>query len=172
MDRKSVEKLERQLEDAMAEVIKKMSRKKLPHLPDRHTLHMMAKAATAVYEAVAANSRLGEGESMAYSKSLVERIRHAISRQRGVLEKKMFGGVCFLLNGNLLVGVWKDSLIARVGKDTYEAALQEEYVKEFDVTGRPMRGWVMVEPDGIDSEFQLTHWIDQAIAVVRTLPAK
>ena len=109
---------------------------------------------------------------MAYSKSLVERIRHLVSRQRVVTEKKMFGGVCFLLNGNLLVGVWKDSLIARIGKDAYETALQEEYVTEFDVTGRPMKGWVMVEADGIDSDWQLTHWIEQATQFVRTLPIK
>lgn len=109
---------------------------------------------------------------MAYSKSLVERIRHLVSRQRGISEKKMFGGVCFLLNGNLLVGVWKDSLIARIGKDAYEAALQEDDVREFDVTGRPMTGWVMVEPDGIDSDQQLQHWVNQATLFVRTLPAK
>ena len=109
---------------------------------------------------------------MAFSISLVERIRHLVSRQRGTTEKKMFGGVCFLLNGNLLVGVWKDSLIARVGKDAYEAAIQEEHVKEFDITGRPMQGWVMVEPDGIDSDHQLTHWIDQATVFVRKLPGK
>ncbi len=109
---------------------------------------------------------------MAYSKSLVERIRHIVSRQRGVTEKKMFGCVCFLLNGNLLVGVWQDSLIARVGKDDYEAALLKAHVTEFDVTGRPMRGWVMVEPDGIDSDHQLNHWIDQATQFVRTLPVK
>jgi TfoX/Sxy family transcriptional regulator of competence genes len=109
---------------------------------------------------------------MAYSKSIVERIRHLVSRQRGITEKKMFGGVCFLLNGNLLVGVWKDSLIVRVGKDAYDAALQEDHVKEFDITGRPMKGWVMVEPDGIDSDHQLTHWIDQATVFVRTLPGK
>ena len=109
---------------------------------------------------------------MAYSKSLVERIRHIVSRQRGITEKKMFGGVCFLLNGNLLVGVWRDSLIARVGKDAYEAALEEEHVREFDITGRPMKGWVMVEPDGIDSEHQLAQWIEQAAEFVRTLPGK
>ena len=84
----------------------------------------------------------------------------------------MFGGICFLLNGNLLVGVWKDSLIARIGKDTYETALQEMHVNEFDITGRPMKGWVMVEPDGIDSDHQLTHWVDQATQFVRTLPFK
>jgi TfoX/Sxy family transcriptional regulator of competence genes len=109
---------------------------------------------------------------MAYSKSLVERIRHLVSRHRGITEKKMFGGVCFLLNGNLLVGVWKDSLIARVGKADYETALLQEHVREFDVTGRPMKGWVMVEPDGIDSDRQLTHWIEQATQFVRTLPGK
>jgi TfoX/Sxy family transcriptional regulator of competence genes len=109
---------------------------------------------------------------MAYSQSLVERIRHIVSRQRGVTEKKLFGSICFLLNGNLLVGVWKDSLIARVGKDAYAAALQEEYVTEFDVTGRPMKGWVMVDPDGIDSDQQLKYWIEQATQFVRTLPIK
>ncbi len=109
---------------------------------------------------------------MAYSKSLVERIRHLVARRRGITEKKMFGGVCFLLNGNMLVGVWKDSLIARVGKDAYDAALQNEHVKEFDITGRAMKGWVMVAPDGIDSDYQLTHWIDQAAEFVRTLPGK
>ena len=109
---------------------------------------------------------------MAYSQSLVERIRHLLSRQRGVTEKKMFGSICFLLNGNLLVGVWKDSLIARVGKDAYSAALQEEYVTEFDVTGSPMKGWVMVDSDGIDSDHQLSYWIEQATQFVRTLPIR
>lgn len=109
---------------------------------------------------------------MAFSKALAERIRRLVARRRGVTERKMFGSVCFLLNGNLLVGVWKDSLIARVGKDAYEAALQEEHVKEFDVTGRPMKGWMMVEPDSIDSDHQLSRWIDQATEFVRTLPAK
>lgn len=109
---------------------------------------------------------------MAYSKSLTARIRHLVSRRRGITEKKMFGCVCFLLNGNLLVGVWKDSLIVRVGKDAYETALQEEHVTEFDVTGRPMTGWVMVDADGIDSDHQLNEWIDQAMAFVKTLPGK
>ena len=84
----------------------------------------------------------------------------------------MFGSICFLLNGNLLVGVWKDSLIARIGMDAYETALQEEYVTEFDVTGRPMKGWVMVEADGIDNDHQLCHWIEQATQFVRSLPIK
>ena len=109
---------------------------------------------------------------MAYSKSLVERIRYFVSRRRGIAEKKMFGCVCFLLNGNMLVGVWNDSLIARIGKDAYDAALQNEHVGEFEITGKPMKSWVMVEPDGIDSDHQLTRWIDQATQFVRTLPFK
>ena len=60
----------------------------------------------------------------------------------------MFGGVGFLLNGNMLVGVWKDSLIARLGPDEGDEALLEPHVKEFDITGRPMKGWVLVEPEG------------------------
>lgn len=84
----------------------------------------------------------------------------------------MFGCVCFLLNDNILVGVWKDSLIARVGKDAYDAALQTKYVREFDITGKAMQGWVTVEPDGIDGDHQLSQWIDQAMDFVKTLPAK
>ncbi|MBL8816479.1 MAG: TfoX/Sxy family protein [Planctomyces sp.] len=109
---------------------------------------------------------------MAFSESLAARIRDALARERNIEEKKMFGGICFLLNGNILVGVWRDSLIARVGKDACEAALQEEFVTEFDVTGKAMKGWVMVDPDGLDSDHQLIHWIEQAIQFVRTLPIK
>ena len=109
---------------------------------------------------------------MAVSKLLVERIRHVLSRRRGITEKKMFGGVCFLLNGNMLVAVWNDSLIARLGVEQAEIALTEPDVREMDLTGRPMKGWIIVEPDGIDSDQQLTRWIDLSMTLVRTLPAK
>ena len=109
---------------------------------------------------------------MAASKLLVERIRHLLSQRRGITEKKMFGGVCFLLNGNMLVAVWNDSLIARLGVEQAEIALTEPDVREMDLTGRPMKGWIIVEPDGIDSDQQLTRWIDLSMTFVRTLPAK
>ncbi len=109
---------------------------------------------------------------MAFSNSLAERIRHLLARRRGVTEKKMFGGICFLLHGNLLVGVWKESMIARIGKDAYESALQKDHVAEFDITERTMKGWVMIDSDGVDSEADLTTWVDLALAFVRTLPAK
>ena len=78
--------------------------------------------------------------------SLADRVRHALRDHRGVTEKKMFGSIVFMLNGNMLVGVWKSSLIGRRGPDQAAVALKEPHVREFDVTGRPMKGWVMVEP--------------------------
>ena len=109
---------------------------------------------------------------MAFDESLAARIRQALARKKGVEGKKMFGGVGFLLHGNLLVGVWKDSLIARLGPDEGEAALREPHVREFDITGRPMKGWVLVESEGVEDDEQLTDWIGRATKFVGTLPAK
>jgi TfoX/Sxy family transcriptional regulator of competence genes len=109
---------------------------------------------------------------MAYSNSLVARIHQTLAQRKGIVEKKMFGGIAFLLHGNMLVGVWNNSLIVRLGPEQGEKALAEPNVTEFDVTGRPMKGWVMVEPDGIESDAQLGHWIRRAEEYVVTLPAK
>ena len=109
---------------------------------------------------------------MAFDEALAERIRQALARKKGVEEKKMFGCICFFLNGNALVGVWKDRLIARLGPDEGEAALREPHVWAFDITGRPMRTWAAVEPKGVESDDQLTGWIDLALKFVKTLRAK
>ena len=109
---------------------------------------------------------------MAFDDNLAARIRHALARHKNVEERKMFGGVGFLLNGNLLVGVWKDSLCVRLGPDQAEEALLEPHVKEFDITGRPMKGWVLVEPKGVEDDDQLAGWIQRAMKFVGTLPAK
>ena len=109
---------------------------------------------------------------MAFSAALAERIRQALARKRGVEEKKMFGGVGFLLNGNLLVGVWKDSLIVRLGPEEGDEALKEPHVSEFDITGRAMKGWVLVAPEGVDADEQLKGWIERAVKFVGKLPAK
>lgn len=109
---------------------------------------------------------------MVYSESLAARTRDALRETRGVAEKKMFGGIGFLLNGNMLVGVWKYSLIVRLGPLDGERALGEPHVREFDITGRPMTGWVMVEPDGVDDDRHLQSWIERAITFVATLPPK
>ena len=109
---------------------------------------------------------------MAFDESLAARIRDALARSKNVEEKKMFGGIGFLLDGNVLVGVWKDSLIARVGPDAYEDAKLEPHVGEFDITGKPMTGWVMVEPEGVEGDDQLKDWIRRAEEFVGTLPRK
>jgi hypothetical protein len=109
---------------------------------------------------------------MAFDESLAARIRDALARKRGVEEKKLFGGVGFLLNGNILVGVWKDSLIVRLGPDEGDEALKEPNVKEFDITGRAMSGWVLVEPGGVEEDDQLSGWIQRAVKFVAKLPAK
>lgn len=109
---------------------------------------------------------------MAFDETLAARIRDALARRRNVEERKMFGCICFLLNGNALAGVWKDRLIARLGPDEGEAALREPHVRAFDITGRPMRNWVAVEPGGVEDDDQLKDWIERALKIVKTLPAK
>jgi len=109
---------------------------------------------------------------MPYSESLAERIRGLLDVRSDIVEKKMFGGLAFLLSGNMCVGVWNFSLIARVGADAYQEALAEEFAREFDVTGRPMTGWILVDPEGIDSDRLLQIWTERAIQFVETLPPK
>jgi TfoX/Sxy family transcriptional regulator of competence genes len=109
---------------------------------------------------------------VAYDATIADRIRPLMIRQPGCAEKKMFGGVGFLLHGNMCVGVWKEFLIARVGAHAYDDALAKPGVHEFDITGRPMRGWVMVDPSGARDDLALSAWVDAAIEFVRTLPPK
>ena len=109
---------------------------------------------------------------MAYSEALADRIRQAFGRCRGLAEKKMFGGVGFLLHGNLCVGVWKTSLIARLDPAEAQSFLQQPHVRVFDITGRPMKGWLLVEAEGLESDEQLAAWIERAATFVRSLPAK
>ena len=109
---------------------------------------------------------------MAFNESLAGRIRDALARKKNIEEKKMFGCICFFLNGNALAGVWKDALIARLGPDEGEAALREPHVRAFDITGRPMRNWVVVESEGVEDDDQLKDWIQRAAKFVGKLPAK
>lgn len=109
---------------------------------------------------------------MAFDETLAGRIRDGLARKRNIEERKMFGCICFLFNGNALVGVWKDRHIARLGPDEAEAALRESHVRAFDITGKPMRNWVAVEPEGIEDDDQLVRWIERAVNFVKTLPRK
>lgn len=109
---------------------------------------------------------------MAFSEALAERIRQRLSRRNGIVEKRMFGGIGYLLNGNMLVGVWKDSLIVRISPEESDEALKEAHVSEFNITGRSMKGWVLVAPEGVEDDDQLSGWIQRAMKLVGKLPAK
>jgi hypothetical protein len=87
---------------------------------------------------------------MAFDEKLAARMRKALDeRQAGAVEKRMFGGVAFLLNGNICCGVHKEAMIVRLAPDATEAALRQPHTKPFDLTGRPMKGWVLVEAEGV-----------------------
>ena len=109
---------------------------------------------------------------MAYDENLAARIRRGLAKKRGITEKKMFGSVGFLLKGNLLVGVWKQSLVGRLGPGEGAKALAEPYVRPFDITGKAMKGWVLVDPAGFVTDAELQAWLDRAFAFVKSLPAK
>ncbi|MEZ6065709.1 MAG: TfoX/Sxy family protein [Planctomycetaceae bacterium] len=109
---------------------------------------------------------------MPFSSLLAARITEIIRRRRGFCEKRMFGGIVWMLHDHLCFGVWKDSLIARIGAEIQPAALRQPGVSEFDITGRPMRAWVMVGPEAIEDDELLQAWLERCIEFVRRLPPK
>jgi TfoX/Sxy family transcriptional regulator of competence genes len=115
---------------------------------------------------------------MVYDEILAGRVRAllgglpGLGNPPGFTEKKMFGGVAFLMNGNMACGISKTALIVRVGPAHYSQALHEPFTSEFDITGRPMRGWVSVSPDGCRSEADLFRWIKRGVTFARSLPPK
>jgi TfoX/Sxy family transcriptional regulator of competence genes len=109
---------------------------------------------------------------MAYDEMLGLRIRAALGVQPGLVEKKMFGGIGFLLNGNMACGVHRDNLIVRVGPENHAAALARPHTRPFDMTGRPMAGWIMVEPEGCATEPALMAWLEEGLDFARSLPEK
>lgn len=109
---------------------------------------------------------------MPYDEGVAQRIREIMSSVSGLSEKKMFGGIAFMVNGNMCVGVLKHELMLRVGADQYDEILNLPYVRKMDFTGRPMRGLVYVEPDGFGEDKEIKFWIERALLFVRTLPEK
>lgn len=108
---------------------------------------------------------------MAYDLKLAERIR---SELNGIpfIEKKMFGGVGFLIHGNMAVGVYKENIIVRVAPEEHAKLLKKTGAKNFDITGRPMKGWLMVEADGCKTKRQLGAWVNEGVAFALTLRSK
>jgi TfoX/Sxy family transcriptional regulator of competence genes len=109
---------------------------------------------------------------MAYDETLVQRVRSLLEGKKGFTEKKMFGGVCFLVRGNMACGILNDDLIVRVGPENYEDSLKLPNTREFDITGRSMKGWVMVSTEGHYTNESLSSWVERGIAFALTLPAK
>lgn len=109
---------------------------------------------------------------MAFNPQLAQRISTLAEKQPGVTETKMFGGHGLLVNGNMSVGIQKDYLIIRVGKNAWEDALNQPGVKEMDFTGRSMRGWVMIHNDELADEQYLKKWVDSGLRFAASLPAK
>jgi hypothetical protein len=109
---------------------------------------------------------------MAYDEGLAERIRHHLGADPGVTEKRMFGGIAFLYEGNMAVGVTGDDLMVRVGPDAADTALARPGTRLFDMTGRPMRGWVVVTGSAVAEDGALRAWIDEGRAYAASLPPK
>jgi TfoX/Sxy family transcriptional regulator of competence genes len=109
---------------------------------------------------------------MAYDEGLAQRVREVLDDAPGLVEKRMFGGVGFMLQGNMACGVNGQDLIVRVGPDRYTEALAQPHAREFDLTGRPMKGWVTVTPDGYEADEDLERWVQQGVAFAMSLPAK
>jgi TfoX/Sxy family transcriptional regulator of competence genes len=104
-----------------------------------------------------------------YDRDLAERIRKALAGQRGVTEKEMFGGIAFLLRGRMFCGITNNTLMARIGPDRYEKALAKAHVRPMDFTGRPMKGYVFIDAQGLRTRRSLASWVGQCIDFVSTL---
>jgi hypothetical protein len=109
---------------------------------------------------------------MAFDNALAERIRKRLGKRSGFTEKKMFGGIAFLLNGNMCVGVHGNELIVRLDPEQSEKALSKAHTRRFDLTGRPMKGWILVQPGGLASDGDLDKWIDTSTRFAGSLPKK
>jgi TfoX/Sxy family transcriptional regulator of competence genes len=106
---------------------------------------------------------------MPYDPKLADRVRRAVARKRSITEKKMFGGIAFLLDGRMFCGVASDDLMVRVGPERHDEALRKPHVRPMDFTGRPMKGYVFVGPEGCGTQRQVAGWVDKSTSFVSTL---
>jgi hypothetical protein len=110
---------------------------------------------------------------MGYDEDFAHRVREQLADHVGVTEKKMFGGLAFLVNGNMAVGLsGGGELMVRVGPDASDAALARPHTRPFDMTGRPMKGWILVAPEGVLTNRQLAAWVSYGVQFAGTLPSK
>ena len=109
---------------------------------------------------------------MAYNDKSAERIRKHLKRRKGYAEKKMFGGICFLIDGNMACGITQNDLMVRVGPDAWDACIQEPHARAMDFTGKIMRGFVTVDSKGFETDDDLKAWLERGVKYARSLPAK
>ena len=109
---------------------------------------------------------------MAYDEDLAERVREQLAAEPAVTEKAMFGGLAFLLQGKMAVGLSGEELMVRVGPDASDDALARAHTRPFDMTGRPMKGWILVAPEGVAGDRDLATWVARGVEFARSLPAK
>ena len=111
-------------------------------------------------------------KEMAYDEGLAERLRTLFQNQAGVAEKKMFGGLTFMVRGHMCCGVTGEDLMVRVRSDQFDDAVLLPHARPMDFTGRPMKGFVFVDSTGVESDEQLTEWVDRGLEFVSTLPPR
>lgn len=109
---------------------------------------------------------------MAYDEAFASRVRAALRRRKGISERKMMGGIAFMLNGNMCCGVNGKDLMLRLGNDGAAAALGEPHARPMDFTGKPLKSMVYIGPAGTKTDTDLRAWIDRAVKFAKTLPAK
>ena len=109
---------------------------------------------------------------MAYNEELADRVRISLDGHDGVIERKMFGGIAFMIHGNMCCGVVNDELMVRVGPDNHETSLALPHARPMDFTGRPMKGMVFVGPEGVNNDGALLGWIERGVDFARSLPKK
>jgi TfoX/Sxy family transcriptional regulator of competence genes len=109
---------------------------------------------------------------MAYDEQLAHRVRQVLVGMDALAEKSMFGAVGFMLRGNMACGVQEERLIVRVGPERYQEALQRSHARPFDMTGRPIKGWVFVSAEGLKSDDDLREWVQQGVDFALSLPPR
>ncbi len=109
---------------------------------------------------------------MAHDEGLAQRVREALAQRKDLGERKMFGGLCFMLGGNMCFGIVGDELMLRVGPEAYEGALASEHAREMDFTGRALKGMVYVSAEGVAEDRDLTAWLEVAVRFAASLPPK
>ena len=109
---------------------------------------------------------------MAYEEALASRVRETLGENPEITERKMFGGIAFMLSGNMAVGVSKDDLMVRIDPDDQDEALAQSGVRVFDMTGRPMKGWILVAPEATEDDAALLRWVEAGLDFAGSLPPK